>query len=435
MGFPVKNKWSICLLLCLSVIALQCYGSESVSVEVLGEELSIDRYPADGEQLVLFIATGYGQQERIKAMAAGIAELGIEFWGIDLANSLFLPRATSTFRNMDGSYVAGLIEQAHAITGKRVTVMSRAYASIPALRGIHKWQQHQQAVTGKRQQASMKGNYLNGVILLSPELYIEIPELGLEPVFAPITAATNVPVMFFQSGNRGNRWQMAKAVAELEKGGAQVYTKLFPGVTGVFYRADHAPQTTAMLKNLPLEVRRAIKLLQQTPAPQAPRPFTIKTASEGGLDTVLKHFKGDPRPPPLDLNSVDGSRIAHSNYLGKVTVVNFWATWCPPCVEEIPSLNRLRKRMEGKAFELISVDYAEDPTAVQAFMREVDVHFPVLLDTDGKVSALWKVVVFPSTFVIGPDGKIVYGVKGGIHWDTPQVLEQINDLLKPVQDR
>jgi peroxiredoxin len=62
-------------------------------------------------------------------------------------------------------------------------------------------------------------------------------------------------------------------------------------------------------------------------------------------------------------------------------------------------------------------------------MKEVNVDFPVLLDTDGKVSAEWNVVVFPSTFVIGPDGKIVYGVKGGIHWDTEEVIEQIDNLL------
>ena len=85
--------------------------------------------------------------------------------------------------------------------------------------------------------------------------------------------------------------------------------------------------------------------------------------------------------------------------------------------------------MQGKPFQLISVDYAEDRETIEAFMKEVNVDFPVLLDTDGKVSAEWNVVVFPSTFVIAPDGKIVDGVKGGIHWDTEEVIKQIDNLL------
>ena len=84
--------------------------------------------------------------------------------------------------------------------------------------------------------------------------------------------------------------------------------------------------------------------------------------------------------------------------------------------------------MQGKPFQLISVDYAEAQETIRVFMEEVDVDFPVLLDTDGNVSAQWNVVVFPSTFVINPEGKIVYGVKGGIHWDTEEVIKLLDNL-------
>jgi len=82
---------------------------------------------------------------------------------------------------------------------------------------------------------------------------------------------------------------------------------------------------------------------------------------------------------------------------------------------------------------LISVDYAEDEELIQQFLMNVDVNFPVLLDTDGKVSAEWNVLVFPSTFVIGPDSQIVYGVKGGILWDEQDILDQLNALLDQVE--
>jgi peroxiredoxin len=108
--------------------------------------------------------------------------------------------------------------------------------------------------------------------------------------------------------------------------------------------------------------------------------------------------------------------------------VNFWASWCPPCVAEIPSLNRLREQMQELPFELISINYAESPEKIRAFLQRVSVQFPVLVDPNGKVSQQWKVIGFPSTFVIGKDGKIKYGVNAAIHWDTPEVVNTLKAL-------
>ena len=426
----MNSRFPVCLMLLLGLFSLNAFAKESLSVEVLEEELTVDRYQAKGDQLVLFISTGFGMPERIDDISAEVAKLGVEFWHIDLVENLFLPRATSTFREMDGSYVAGLIAKANKITGKNITVMTRAYASIPVLRGIRKWQQQQVSLQNKLTNEAKNDTYLNGVILLSPELYSKVPDLGLDPIFVPVASASNIPVVFFQSGSRGNRWQMDKVVTELQKGGAQVYAKLFPGVTGIFYEADNAPETKKLIKNLPREIVRANQLLLRTPTPLEPAQINVvQEEKENKLDSSLRQFKGNPVPPSLDLSTASGERARHADYRGKVTLVNFWASWCGPCVEEIPSLNRLRGEMKGSPFELISVDYAEDEKAIRAFMKEVDVDFPVLLDTNGKVSAQWNVVVFPSTFVIGPDGQIVYGVKGGIHWDTPEVLGKLKALM------
>ncbi len=434
-GLLMKHRFSMCLLLLLSLVTLTIDAKEVLSIEILGEEFSVDRHPASGNQLILFISTGYEMPERINSIAAGVAALGIEFWHVDLLENLFLPKAASTFRNMDGRYVAGLITQAHALSGKQVTVMTRAYASIPTLRGIRKWQQQQAAGQNKLSQIQTNSGgsasiYLNGVILLSPELFIKIPELGLEPLFAPVASATNIPVVLFQSGSRGNRWQLHKVIDKLQQGGAQVYSKLFPGVTGIFYAGDTAAETINLLTKLPDEIIRANQLLVNTHTPIEVQPVeAISSAPGGNLDTSLRPFKGNPVPSPLSLFTVQGEKVNHTDYTGKVTLVNFWASWCGPCVEEIPSLNRLLEKMKGKPFELISIDYAEQRDNIREFMKAVDVDFPVLLDTDGKVSALWNVVVFPSTFVIAPDGTIVYGVKGGIHWDTPEIMQKITDLM------
>ncbi|MCK5360126.1 MAG: TlpA family protein disulfide reductase [Gammaproteobacteria bacterium] len=423
-------KFSICLSLLFCLLTIQAYGKEQLSVEILDEELTVDRYASKGDQLVLFISTGFGLPERIDDMAVEVAKLGVEFWHIDLVENLFLPKATSTFRALDGRYVAGLITKAHEITGKHVAVMTRAYATIPVLRGVRLWQGQQNSTQFGSQEAKTKDVYLNGVILISPEMYNRIPDLGLDPVFVPVASASNIPIMFLQSGSRGNRWQMSRAVTELQKGGATVFTKIFSGVTGIFYEADNTPETISLLNKLPREIVRANQLLLNMPTPLELAPLiAVPVDKASALDTSLRPFRGEPVPPPLNLFTAAGERVNYSDYSGKLTVVNFWASWCGPCVEEIPSLNRLREKMKDSPFELISVDYAESRESISAFMKEVDVDFPVLLDSDGKVSAQWNVVVFPSTFVIGPDGNIIYGVQGGIHWDAPEILDKLKALI------
>ena len=115
---------------------------------------------------------------------------------------------------------------------------------------------------------------------------------------------------------------------------------------------------------------------------------------------------------------------------GSIVVVDYWASWCPPCVEEIPSLNRLKRMMQGAEFQLISINYAESPQHIREFMRKVAVDFPVLVDPDGKLAGKWKVVAFPSTFVIGPDGRIQYGANAAIHWDEPAVVKKLMQLAE-----
>ena len=98
-------------------------------------------------------------------------------------------------------------------------------------------------------------------------------------------------------------------------------------------------------------------------------------------------------------------------------------------MEEIPSLNRLKQAMQDKSFQLISINYAEPAEKIHDFLTQVNVDFPVLLDPGGKLTGQWKVLAFPSTFVIGPDGNIQFGVNAGIHWDTDEVIQQLKALL------
>lgn len=147
-----------------------------------------------------------------------------------------------------------------------------------------------------------------------------------------------------------------------------------------------------------------------------------------GIDDRLKKFKGGFAPLPIALKDSNGRAYRRSDYRGQITLVNFWATWCSPCLQEIPSLNRLKAAMQDTPFELISINFAEKPATIRDFLRRVNVEFPVLLDTDGQFAAAWKVLAFPSTYVIGPDGRIHFGVNAAIEWDTPEVIAALRQL-------
>lgn len=397
-------------------------ATEEFAVQVEGEELTVQHAPAKGTDLIIWIAPGFGSHERVFNTARQFAERGVEVWHVDLSESLFLPGGTTSLRSFDGRYVAGLIDAAHKKTGKRVTLLSRSYGSLPVLKGARQWQiKHSNDQEG----------HLNGAILFSPETYLSIPALGFEPEYDPIVNATNIPIMIYQGGTRGNRWQLPKVLEKLYSGGAHAFVKMMPGVTGLYYEGDIAPATIRMLDVIPHEINAVINFLGAFNVPKQAIALAENVAPlSRGLDIALKPYKGKRAPLPLDLYTAAGEHVVRRDYRGKVTVVNFWATWCPPCVEEIPSLNNLRKKMQGKNFELISVNYAEGKKVIEDFLKQINVDFPVLLDIDGRISVDWGVIAYPSTFVIGPDGRIRYGVNAAIHWDAQEVVDAMNQLLK-----
>ena len=414
---------TLCLLL-FTGTAWSADSAEEITVEIKDTELSLLRFNAEGKHLIIWISPGFGDLQRSYDVAETISRRGIEVWHIDLAESLFLTQSTNTLRALDGSYVAGLISEAHESTGKSVTLMTRSYAAIPVLRGARLWQM--QAAKSDNDQY----DYLTGAILFSPELYSEIPPLGLDPVYDPIASSTNIPIMLYQSGRRGNRWQLNKTLEKLQAGGAAVYLKILPGVTGVFYLKDNAVETSNVLKQLPKEIERVVHMLERIPTPKT----VNKLMADGkpafsSLDITLNPFISDMAPIEIDLKTASGESFTREDFTGKVTLVNFWASWCGPCVEEIPALNRLREYMKDKPFELISINYAEKPEQIREFLNMVKVDFPVLLDEDGSYSAKWNVLVYPATFVIATDGNIVYGVNGAIEWDSEEISDKLEALM------
>ncbi|MFO8025434.1 redoxin domain-containing protein [Thiohalophilus sp.] len=393
-----------------------------MTINVENQELELNHYPAEGSALALWFPPGYGFVKRHHQVARTLQQHGVESWQVDLLESLFLPRGSASIRQVDPELVARVIEQAQQQTGKPVVLITNSYGAIFSLRGMRAWQQNHPG-----------DNNLLGAIMFSPNAYQGIPSLGLPPRYIPETYASNMPLMILQSARNGNRGQLDDLLAALRTGGSPVFVQLMPGATSLFYKEDQAEATLEHLQQAPQRIVRAITLLKKLPTPHKVAPLPEETPAEKtslGLDIDLKPFRGNWSPPLLDLKDANGEHHTLRDYTGKVRVINFWATWCPPCVEEIPSLNRLREKMADEPFELISVNYAQQTDEVKDFLREVEVNFPVLIDHDGTEAARWRVIAFPSTYIIDANGRIRYGVNAAIEWDTPQVIETLKQLIR-----
>jgi thiol-disulfide isomerase/thioredoxin len=420
MSKTTHQLFLLILLACLLSCNSAQIESQQHTVEILGsEEINFTVYGKSRQQRILWLGPNYGIQERHKQAAKDMAKAGMEVWLTNLAEGLFLPAGAETMRNIPNDAIADLVEKLSDKGKYEVVVMSSGYGGIPVLRGIHTWQ--------NRKQKSAK---LTGVILFSPYFYTHVPTLGTTPTFVNIVNATNIPVYIFQDEKNGNRGHLPAMLSALQQN-APVYTEIMKGTTFIFYDEDKAPETFAILKSLPKKIARAIDYLSKhdIPASTIDIPDKESIARNSGLNVELTPYKGKVRPEPLALLDATGKNFTLNDYKGKVTLVNFWASWCTPCIEEIPSLNRLKTKMQGKPFQLVSINYAETPGHIKDFMKKVKVDFPVLLDADGNISKKWKVVAFPSTFVIGVDGKIHYGVNAAIHWDTDKVIQQLEGLM------
>ena len=144
----------------------------------------------------------------------------------------------------------------------------------------------------------------------------------------------------------------------------------------------------------------------------------------------LKPWSGGAAPP-LALADVEGRSYRLDEYRGKVVLVNFWATWCEPCRDEMPSMNRLRASLAGRPFEVLAVNLAESGPRIRRFLEQVPLEFPVLMDRDSGAAKAWQARLLPASFLVGPDGRIRYSVVGGIDWTEDRVRKTIFALMPP----
>ncbi len=173
-------------------------------------------------------------------------------------------------------------------------------------------------------------------------------------------------------------------------------------------------------------------------APQKGFTEAGKGSTAGGSADVATRlsklgFHVFPEPvalPPFGVDSLDPSspRLESSSLAGKVTLLNFWATWCPPCRREMPSIERLSALMKGSAFRVAAVNVGEKRETVKAFMDKEGYTFPVYLDPEGALGASLASQGIPTTYVVDASGRVVAGTVGSREYDDPELVAILKEM-------
>jgi peroxiredoxin len=160
----------------------------------------------------------------------------------------------------------------------------------------------------------------------------------------------------------------------------------------------------------------------------------VASADEPALAALLKTldlrgYTARTTPPPFSGSTLDARQLSMTDYRGTVIVLTFWASWCLECRVDMPALERLQREFSARGLAIIRVNVRENKEAVRRYAKQLGLTFPLVLDRDGKINALYGVIGLPTTFVIGRDGRAVAFAIGPRQWESAPARAFIAALL------
>jgi peroxiredoxin len=158
-------------------------------------------------------------------------------------------------------------------------------------------------------------------------------------------------------------------------------------------------------------------------------PFAWAGALFQSSPSAPSSFAGEPAPD-FGLPDLDGKSVTLSDLRGKVVLLTFWASWCPPCRQEMPSMNRLYLTLRGEEFTVLGVNIETNPAAARRFVDDLELAFPVLLDSATKVRNQYRIYNIPQSFLVDKNGRIVKHLVGYHDWMSEASLEMVKSLIR-----
>jgi thiol-disulfide isomerase/thioredoxin len=390
-----------------------------------GQEIEIQSFSGTGGPRMLWLPTERGFGKAHPRHAEALARLGYEVWLADLHDAYFQQPGRDSISQFPVEDVVEIIDAAATTAPDGLILVSGSRGAQLALIGAREWQLRN---PGKRS--------IKGVILTHAHLYDARPGPGESAHYLPIVHATNLPVYLLAAQYSTKSSRIAELAVELGTGGSVVYTQVLPGVQGGFHMRDDSEisdRERQAKASYAATLKRAAGMLERVTPPSSALATKLETrrfSRHTKTNPVLTAVSLPLSAPALSLTGYDGQPYALGEQGGSVVLVNFWATWCRPCVDEIPSLHRLAAAFEDSNFAIFTVNVGEDRERVARFLKQVPVELPLLMDYDASFAKDWMIYVYPSSFLVDQRGKIRYAYLGALEWDSTENIEIIQSLLK-----
>lgn len=423
--FFSASRWLV-LILILSVVAKKVFAFEITQMP-LSDTLSVEMivYPSATQRLIIWLPSERGLGAGYRPVAEALADQGITVWALDLHRSYMLPATSDSIDFFDAGILLDVLARAQRLGFTQIALLSSGKGAQLALEMGYRWQQ-----------AYPRSDLLTGYIFISPHLFSALPEMGREAEYLPIASSSQLPIYVLHPQYTTKYPRAAEISKVLGGHGAQVFTHPLQGVKGGFHQRpelDLSERDLQIKAQLATIFASAFRLLESVKAPhQTVVVNDVRTLQKQTRRTgqrKLQPYQGHPQPPALNLRTATQQSVDLAALQGKVVLINFWASWCPPCVEEMPSLQRLTEALPEQAFELLSINVGEAAEQVRAFLDEHPVEFPVLLDPDSESVLNWKLYAYPANFLVDKHGQIRYACHGALAWDAPTVIETIQTLI------
>ena len=397
--------------------------AKNFDFEKLGTDLVIHSFSAKKPIAnVIWLPSEYGVLPEENHVASELASKGVSVVMPDFFASYFLPVAPSSLSKISQQDVVELIELVQDTNPKLpLFIVSANLGAAYALKALL-----------KKQSAPISNV---GLVLVNPNLYVETPDVGEQAKYWSEVSQLNLPVYILQSELSPWKWQLSSLAEHLEESGSNVFIEVKPQLRDRYYfRADASAieqvEALKLADNIVNALQRLAPYLQQKKVRGFAKlkPTLPQTELKPTKRLDIADYEGRQNLP-LSLLDMKDNQHNLKSYQGKVVLLNFWASWCPPCVHEIPSMVRLKNIMKGKPFEILAVNLGEEQAEIVSFLNRNKVNFPVLRDPKGRAVKDWRVFAYPSTYLIDKKGRIRSAKFGGYDWDSPLAKEKINSWL------
>lgn len=411
----IRTKYLVFAVLMIGSLINPCLSAETadetVAVPLSGQmETSIHRFGQASQRILWFSSAA--TQEADFNLAKQLARHDLEIWLTLLqAKSKKQAAKPAIAKDLKPAALAELIEASLPSQAKdKLYIFGIGESATAVLEGLSTWQE----LRGQSTQ-------LAGLVLAYPHW----PTKNAAPKL-------KLPIYLFQTTDTPQLEKMESLVTALEQSGSTVYSELMNDTTDGFLQGQaDSEEELLQLSVFPAQFTQALDTLAKTALKPQPLAVPANTANTSKLDEPpLEKHPTQSLAPDLRLPDLTGKTQDLKDYRGKVVLLNFWATWCPPCIKEIPSLNNLQKQFSKDEFIVLSVDVGEELKDIQTFLEHVPAEYPVLVDTSSSLTEPWQLQAFPSTYIIDRQGQLRYQYFGGLEWDEPELIKFLAQEFK-----